>query len=46
VKAFLVDQAYEKGIKVSKETMQLMNIQFVEVCPRWNYTIRPRQACT
>jgi hypothetical protein len=23
-----------------------LNIQFAAVCPRWNYTIRPRAACT
>jgi hypothetical protein len=46
VKAFLVDQVYEKGLKVSLEAMQALNIQFAEVCPRWNYTIRPRQVCT
>lgn len=46
VKAFLVDQIYEKGVKVSKETMQTLNIELAAICPRWNYTIRPRQVCT
>lgn len=46
VKAFLVDRVYEKGIQVSKEVMQALNIELAEVCPRWNYTIRPRQVCT
>lgn len=46
VKAFLVDRIYQKGIKVSKAVMQALNIQLAEVCPRWNYTIRPRQVCT
>ena len=46
VNAFLVDRVYEKGIKISKEAMLILNIQFAEICPRWNYTIRPRQACT
>lgn len=46
VQAFLVDQVYEKGIKVSPKTMQTVNIQFAEVCPRWNYTIRPQLAGT
>ena len=46
VKAFLVDQIYEKGVKVSKEAMQTLNIELAEICPRWNYTIRPRQVCT
>lgn len=42
VEASLVDQVYEKGVKVSKEAMQSLNIQFAETCPRWNYTIKPR----
>ena len=46
VKALLVDRVYEKGIQVSKEVMQALNIELAEVCPRWNYTIRPRQVCT
>jgi hypothetical protein len=46
VQAFLVDQVYEKGIKVPAEAMQALNIRFAEVCPRWNYTIRPRSICT
>ncbi len=41
VQAYLMDQVYQKGIKVSTETMQALNIQFAQVCPRWNYTIRP-----
>ena len=46
VKAFLVEQIYEKGLKVSKEIFQSINIQPHAVCPRWNYTIRPQQTCT
>ena len=46
VRAYLVDQVYEKGLKVSPETMQILNIQFAQVCPRWNYTIRPQSLCT
>jgi hypothetical protein len=46
VKAFLVEQIYEKGRTVSKAAMHDLNIQFAAVCPRWNYTIRPRPACT
>lgn len=42
VQAFLVDQVYEKGIKVPAEAMQALTIQFAQVCPRWNYTIRPQ----
>jgi len=46
VKAFLVDQVYEKGIKVAEEIMQTLNIQHHEVCPRWNYTIKPSLVCS
>ena len=46
VKAFLVEQVYEKGIKVAQEVFQSIKIQTQEVCPRWNYTIRPQPACT
>jgi hypothetical protein len=44
VKAFLVDQVYEKGQKVSKEIMDALNLQPHAVCPKWNYTIKPRLA--
>jgi hypothetical protein len=46
VQAFLVDQVYEKGIKVPPEVMKALNIRFAEVCPRWNYTIHPQVMCT
>ncbi len=42
VKAFLVDQVYEKGQKVSKAIMEALNLQPHAVCPKWNYTIKPR----
>jgi hypothetical protein len=45
VNGVLVDQVYEKGRSVSAAVMQDLNIQFAEVCPKWNYTIRPRMAC-
>jgi hypothetical protein len=43
VEAFLVEKVYEKGIKVAKEIMQTLQIEWHAVCPRWNYTIKPRQ---
>lgn len=43
VDAFLVEKVYEKGLKVAKEIMQTLQIEWHAVCPRWNYTIRPRQ---
>ncbi len=42
VQAWLVDQVYEKGRTISAAAMRDLNIQFAEVCPKWNYTIRPR----
>jgi hypothetical protein len=43
VNAFLVEKVYEKGIKVAKEAMQALQIEWHSICPRWNYTIKPRQ---
>ena len=42
VQAHFITQEYETGVKVSDEEMDALNIEFHEVCPRWNYTIRPR----
>ena len=42
VEAFLVEKVYEKGIKITKEVMETLKIEWHEVCPRWNYTIKPR----
>jgi Rhodopirellula transposase DDE domain len=44
VRAVLVTQKYETGIKVSDEVIDGLNLQYHEVCPQWNYTIRPRPA--
>lgn len=44
VRAFLVDQVYEKGLKVSDQEMKALNLQRRRVCPTWNYVIRPRHA--
>jgi len=43
VNAFLVEKIYEKGIKVANEVMQALHIEWHSICPRWNYTIKPRQ---
>jgi hypothetical protein len=42
VQAQLVTQIYATGVKVSDAVMKTLNIQKHEVCPQWNYTIRPR----
>jgi Rhodopirellula transposase DDE domain len=45
VQAHLVTTDYPKGVKVSDEAMDALNIQAHAVCPQWNYTIRPRPQC-
>ncbi len=42
VRASLLEGEYAKGQKVSDTQMQQLNSEFAEVCPRWNYTFRPR----
>jgi hypothetical protein len=42
VQAYLVTETYETGVKVPDEEMDALNIHFHDVCPQWNYTIRPR----
>ena len=42
VKAFLLDQVYERGIKVSDEEMNALNLRRRPICPRWNYILTPR----
>jgi len=44
VKAFLLDQAYKTGIKVSNTETKALNLQRRTVCPNWNYVIKPRGA--
>ncbi|MBU1748758.1 MAG: ISAzo13 family transposase [Chloroflexi bacterium] len=44
VRAFLVDQVYEKGIKVADQEMQALNLHRRRICPTWNYVIKPRVA--
>lgn len=42
VKAKLVEGTYNTGRKVSKRLMSWLDIVPGEVCPQWNYTLRPR----
>lgn len=42
VRASLLEGVYAKGRKVSNAQMQQLNIEFAEVCSRWNYILRPR----
>jgi hypothetical protein len=42
VQSFLVEQVYQKGLKVSDEAMQVLNLERHSTCPNWNYTIHSR----
>lgn len=42
VAAHLVTQVYQKGIEVTQEVMANLHITHHDICPQWNYTIRPR----
>ena len=42
VKASLVEGVYEKGQQVSDAEMKSLNLEYHEICPNWNYTLRPR----
>jgi hypothetical protein len=42
VDAFRLDGVYATGQSVSDAEMQTLNLEQHDVCPSWNYTIRPR----
>jgi hypothetical protein len=42
VQAHLVTETYAAGERVSDAVLATLQIQAHEVCPQWNYTIRPR----
>lgn len=42
VKAKLDKKNYEKGKKISDKEMDELNIQYNEINPKWNYTLKPR----
>lgn len=44
VQATLIETVYQKGLSVTDEEMQLLMIEKHDVCPQWNYTIRPRKS--
>lgn len=44
VRAFLLDQVYQRGIKVSDQEMKDLNLVRRSICPTWNYVIKPRYA--
>ena len=43
VRCELDENAYAKGVKVSKAQMTELNITPAEFHPEWNYTIAPRR---
>jgi hypothetical protein len=43
VKAFLDATPYKKGQKIKKDSFEQLQLSPHIVCPRWNYTIIPRQ---
>ena len=42
VQAELVTTTYATGVKVADAEMRNLNLQAHDICPCWNYTIRPR----
>jgi len=42
VQAHLVTNHYATGVKVTDDEMDALNLERHEICPQWNYTIRPR----
>ena len=40
--ATLIEKEYKKGLKVSNEQMESLNIKRAKICPQWNYCIRAR----
>lgn len=42
VDAILLDKTYQRGIKISDNQMHTLCLTKHEICPQWNYTIRPR----
>jgi hypothetical protein len=44
VRAFLHAGVYETGQSVSDAEMKRLNLERHDVCPNWNYTIRPRRS--
>jgi hypothetical protein len=36
------ERKYEKGLKVTTAEMAALAIEHHDICPRWNYTIKPR----
>jgi hypothetical protein len=46
VRAALHDGVYQTGESVSDAVMTTLNLTRHDVCPTWNYTLRPRSTST
>jgi hypothetical protein len=44
VTAEWTNQQYKRGVAVTAAQMAQLNIEHHELCPQWNYTIKPREA--
>lgn len=44
VRAFSLDQVYQRGIKASDREMKDVNLVRRSICPTWKYVIKPRYA--
>jgi hypothetical protein len=44
VKACLMDREYKKGVRISQQEMNALNLHRRSICPTWNYVIKPRCA--
>jgi len=42
VKAFLDRNLYKRGQKVKREDLEGLKIEPHAICPKWNYTVYPR----
>ena len=42
VEAALIDKLFKTGLKVTRAVYNSLSLQRHAVCPKWNYTIRPR----
>jgi hypothetical protein len=46
VTATYFDRTYQTGLKVSQAEFKALQLTRHDVCPQWNYTIRPRPQIT
>jgi hypothetical protein len=43
VEAFFIDKLFPIGLKVTQAVFNTLQLERHAICPKWNYTIRPRQ---